>query len=125
MSAGAEPAELAPWSTLEPASSSGCAQSHDGVRAVVQTAAPWIAVEGSPGFRRTPGMNALVRWTPTRVCLEAVEVGYREIEDQGTDARTSLKVMAVARFVGAAAGGGLVGLSASEALRERARCTIE
>jgi hypothetical protein len=120
----APPVELAPWSTLEVASSPACSKSQEGYRAIVQTSLPWMAVQGSFGFRRTPGMTALVRWSPARVCLEAVEVGYREIEDESSPTY-GLKVMAVARFVGAAAGGGFVGTSAETAYREAATCGLD
>lgn len=120
----AQPVELAPWSTLRLASSPECMHDPSGYRAIVQTAVPWVAVEGSLGFWRTPGMTALVRWSPSHVCLEAVEVGYREIKEEH-DPQYGLKVMAVARFVGAGAGGGLVGASAEDEVRAPATCTLE
>jgi hypothetical protein len=119
-----QPVELAPWSTLRSASSAECAHDKGGYRAIVQTAVPWVAVEGSLGMRRTPGMTALVRWSPSRVCVEAVEAGYRDIEEE-RDPQYGLKVMAVARFVGAGAGGGLVGASAEEEVRAPATCSLE
>ncbi|MGC4090237.1 MAG: hypothetical protein QM756_20630 [Polyangiaceae bacterium] len=66
------PVELAPWATLELASSPACA-GNSGYRAVVQTRKPWVELEGAKGFSLPPGMSALVRWSPERVCLEAVE----------------------------------------------------
>ena len=93
-----------------------------GYRAVIQTGLPWVTVDGSPGFRRTPGMSAMVRWGKDRVCLESVEVGYEELKDSSSPTY-GLKVMAVARFVGAGAGAGLVGTAARRpsASRPRAR----
>ncbi len=118
---GAPPVELAPWSTLEGATSPACSHGADGVRAIVQTALPWVTVDDSSGFARTPGMTALVRWSPQRVCLEALEVGYREIED----GNVRYDVMAAVRFVGSAPGSGFVGTSATAASRQRATCQLE
>ena len=125
LAAGAPPVELAPWSKVEIASSAACQGDRAGYRAVIQTGLPWITVEGAPGFRfRTPGMSAMVRWGKDRVCLEAVEIGYGEIEDSSSPTY-GLKVMAVARFVGAGAGGGLVGTGREGTVRQVGRCTIE
>jgi hypothetical protein len=69
-------------------------------------------------------MSAMVRWGKDRVCLEAVEVGYGEIEDCSSPTY-GLKVMAVARFVGAGAGGGLVGTGREGTVRQMGTCTME
>jgi hypothetical protein len=124
---GAPPIELAPWSTLELATSPACAKEHGGYRAIVQTLAPWISVDGALGFRRAPGTRALVRWSTSRVCLEAVEAGYRQLEaEEGEQrGRQDVEVTAVARFVGAAPGGGLVGTTAASEVRTPAKCTVE
>jgi hypothetical protein len=121
----APPVELAPWSAIEPATSAACSRPSDAVRVLVQTRVPWVAVEGSLGFRRQPGMSAVVRWGRDRICLEALEVGYREIEDPGQSPLYSVRVMAVARFVGAGVGAGLVGMSRSDAYRAPATCKLE
>ncbi len=120
----APPVELAPWSTLESATSSACLRPSDAFRVLVQTPVPWVTMDGSLGFRRQPGMTALVRWGRDRVCLEAVELGDREIEDEA-EGQYGVQVMAVARFTGAGAGAGLVGMSRSEAYRAAATCTLE
>jgi hypothetical protein len=126
LTAAAPPVALAPWSKLEVASSPACTRDRAGYRAVVQTGLPWVTVEGSPGFPfRTPGMSAIVRWGKDRVCLEAVEVGYKEIEDPSSGPPYGLKVMAVARFVGTGAGAGLVGTSREATVRQPVTCTLE
>jgi hypothetical protein len=120
----APPVELAPWSALEPATSAACSRPSDAVRLLVQTPVPWITVEGSLGFRRQPGMTAVLRWGRDRICLEALEAGYRELEDPA-DRQYGVQVMAVARFAGAGAGAGLVGASRSEVYRVPATCKLE
>jgi hypothetical protein len=125
LSVDAAPVELAPWSTLEPASSPACmARDDDAVRSLIQTAVAWVTVDGALGFREPPGMTALVRWGRRRVCLEAIEVGYRQIK-QDDAPRYGVQVMAVARFVGARPGAGLVGLTRSETYRVPASCRLE
>jgi hypothetical protein len=120
----AAPIELAPWSTLEPATSAACAAKADGVRALVQTVVPWVSVEGATPFRRPPGMTAIVRWGRERVCLEAIEAGDRSIED-AADPLHGTQIMAVARFASGNAAAGLVGIGPNEAYRVAASCTLE
>jgi hypothetical protein len=59
---------MAPWSTLQLATSPAYARGDDGVRALVQTPTAWGNVAGSGSFHITPGMSALVRWSRDRVC---------------------------------------------------------
>ena len=125
LSGASAPVELASWSKVEIASSAACQRDHEGYRAVIQTGLPWIAMAGSLGFPfRTPGMSAMVRWSKDHVCLESVEVGYRQMEDSSSPT-DGLKVMAVARFVGAGAEGGLVGTGREATVREPAKCALE
>jgi hypothetical protein len=125
LSPGAPPIELAPWSKVEMASSPACTSDRTGYRAVIQTGVPWIALEGAPGFRfRTPGMSAIVRWSKARVCIESIELGYAQLDD-GSSPTYGLKVMAVARFVGAVSGAGFVGTGRDALVRQTAKCTIE
>ena len=124
---GGPPVELAPWSAIEPATSPACAPAamgSDAVRALIQTAAPWIDVEGARGFWRRPGTTAIVRWGREHVCLEAVEGGYRQINQPG-DPRYGAQVMAVARFTGADAGAAFVGMTGTEAFRSPATSRLE
>jgi hypothetical protein len=112
------PLELAPWSTLQVASSAACAGG-DGFRAVIQTQQPWLGLDGANS--RSP-MTALVRWSTERVCLEAVELGYRNIPTDGS--QQPLTVVAVARFVGSDAGHAFVGNEASAQVRVSASCEL-
>ena len=113
------PLELAPWSTLQVASSAACAGG-DGFRAVIQTHRPWLRLDGASSH--LSAMTALVRWSTERVCLEAVELGYRTIPT--ADSQPSLTVLAVARFVGRDAGYAFVGNEASAQVRVSASCEL-
>jgi hypothetical protein len=115
---------LAPWSTLELASSPACSQNDDGVRAIIQTPHPWVTVAGGGGFFREPGMTALVRWSATRVCLEAVEVGYRAVKAPKDYGHPFADVMLVARFVGEGTGAAFVGLSETSEYHETVSCEL-
>ncbi|HEY3254319.1 MAG TPA: hypothetical protein VGJ91_10235 [Polyangiaceae bacterium] len=119
LSADDAPLELAPWSTLELASSSVCTGG-DGYRAIVQTGATWLELPGATS-EGTAGMTALVRWSAERVCLEAVEVGFSSLK---LSEKQRMQVSAVARFVGAQSGAAFVGTEGSAALREPASCEL-
>ncbi len=77
------PIPLAPWSTMTLASDPACralaalspSDPNGGWRAIIQTQGPWISIN-APGLTADPDAPSLlrVRWTPTRVCLEAAEV---------------------------------------------------
>jgi hypothetical protein len=112
------PLELAPWSTLQVASSAACAGG-DGFRAVIQTQRPWLRLDGA---NSRSSMTALVRWSTERVCLEAVELGYRNIPTDGSP--QPLTVLAVARFVGPDAVAAFVGNEASAQVRVSASCEL-
>jgi hypothetical protein len=127
------PLELAPWSSLEPATSHACTRSSDGYRAIVQTKVAWVEVEGArPAW---PGMTALVRWSPERVCLEALEVGLRldtahqdplrdNIENLESRLDSQVAVLVVARFTGADRRAAFVGTGAQRTIREPAVCEL-
>jgi photosystem II stability/assembly factor-like uncharacterized protein len=116
LSADAPPVELAPWSSLEPATSPACKKG-DGYRALIQTAAPWIELEGARFSGIAPGMNAIVRWSPERVCLEAVELGFREQAGSVT-----FPVLLVARFTAQDASAAFVGSSTAASVHEVTQC---
>ena len=120
LSGDAPPVELAPWSTLDVATSSGC-NGGDGYRAIVQTGKAWLDVSGA-SRTRSAGMTALVRWSAERVCLEAVEVGFGSVESEQS---RPLHVSAVARFVGARPEAAFIGTESSVMVREPASCTLE
>jgi hypothetical protein len=77
------PIALAPWSTMTLASDPACRalaalspnDPNGGWRAILQTAGPWISIH-APGLNADPDAPTLlrVRWTQTRVCLEAAEI---------------------------------------------------
>jgi len=123
LSADAAPVALAPWSTLELATSPACAgrdAGGDGFRAIVQTAKAWFDVGASPDAN--PGMTALVRWGTQRVCLEAVEVGFDSLavpESRG------VRISALARFAGPKPGAAFVGFESDAALRAPAVCELK
>jgi hypothetical protein len=126
----APPVELAPWSTLEVATSAACSRSDDGARAIIQTQFPWVTVAGSSGFGgapkfpEQPGMKALVRWSKERVCLEAIELGYRGLVEPESWRHRLTDVMLVARFVGRDPGAALLAFNASAAYRETVSCRL-
>jgi hypothetical protein len=129
LTADGPPVELAPWATLEPATSAACAQG-GGYRALIQTATPWIEVEGARFSGLSPGMSAIVRWSPERVCLEALEVGLRE--QAASPARPDpklrpgppIQVMIVARFTGKDASSAFVGTTTAASVHEAAKCEL-
>lgn len=66
---------LAPWSSAVTADDPSCAQTDDAYRAILQTATSWLRIAGRPiADAATSGMTARVRWSPSRLCIEAVEV---------------------------------------------------
>jgi hypothetical protein len=127
LSADGAPVELAPWSSLEPATSPACAKG-GGYRALIQTASPWIDLEGAQWSWNAPGMSAIVRWSPERVCLEAVELGFREhaggVVKSSPTAKSaeSFPLTLVARFTRGDSSTAFVGTSLTASTREPAKC---
>jgi hypothetical protein len=123
------PVELAPWASLEPATSPACAKG-DGYRALIQTSVPWLEVEGATLSHFTPGMSAIVRWSAERVCLEAVEIGLRDEPDGAQPAdptlepRTPIRVLVVGRFAGKDAGSAFVGTGTTSGVLEPVKCEL-
>jgi hypothetical protein len=115
LTADAPPVELAPWASLELATSPACAKG-DGYRTLIQTLPPWIEVEGPRASSSTLGMSAIVRWSAERVCLEAVEIGLAPA--------ASIQVKLVAWFTGAAARSTFVSASTTESVYEHATCEL-
>jgi hypothetical protein len=118
LSADAAPLALAPWSTLELATSPDCA-GEDGYRAIVQSERGWLDTDAPPD--PGAGMTALVRWGTEHVCLEAVEIGYgsRKIEGWG-----AFRISAVARFAGAQPSAAFIGTESDATLRDPAICEL-
>jgi hypothetical protein len=107
---------LAAWSTLAADGAPGC-EGNDGVRAVVSTSPSWIQV--GPSAPDSGHMIARVRWSTSRVCLEAVEVTNATHETPSGDAESQL----VATF-GAKPAGGLVLVGRGVELREPRKCEL-
>jgi hypothetical protein len=120
LTSSSEPIALAPWSTLELASSPACSSSSDGYRALIQPPASWLA--SAPNTRQ-PSMSAIVRWSSTRVCLEAVEAPSASPPDPATDPRTN-EAWLVARFVGKAPGAALITQKGEERYRQPVACEV-
>ncbi|HTJ84106.1 MAG TPA: hypothetical protein VL400_20445, partial [Polyangiaceae bacterium] len=70
---GAAPVALAPWSTLEDATSPACAAGH-GFHAVITSRAPWVRFGAPLEDGSDHVMIAKVRWGTDRVCLDGIEV---------------------------------------------------
>jgi hypothetical protein len=88
---------LAPWDTLQSADTPACQQDPSGFRAILLTRGPWVSVTDSEApLVGTAGSMTLVRWSPERVCVEALETDAGTwTTDQG-DMNTTV----VARFDG-------------------------
>ena len=84
---GAGVTALAAWSTLTPAEDAACKSDTGGWRATIQTQLAWIRLSGADtnAMEDTP-MAARVRWSTTRVCLEAVELRAEDIQMTTTGA---------------------------------------
>ncbi|MEO8874423.1 MAG: hypothetical protein ABI461_02455, partial [Polyangiaceae bacterium] len=113
------PIALAPWSTMTLASDPACHalaalppnDPNSGWRAIIQTARPWISIN-APGLSADEDVPTLmrVRWTTTRVCLEAAEIRLppskvRTQMKSGSDSAASpidfdAQMWLVARFTG-------------------------
>jgi hypothetical protein len=80
---GGAPTALAPWSTLEPGDSAAC-KAEPGWRATVYALAPWLRVAGGEQLRVNDEaiMLARVKWSTSRVCLEAVELRLADKEQR-------------------------------------------
>jgi hypothetical protein len=136
--AGAVP--LAPWSTLVPADDPACRADTAGWRATLQSMAPWLRLSGPPELRSgdTPGtMLARVKWSPARVCLEAVEVRVADTGDGSATSGTPFgsvwdspaETWLVARFVAgpiasSAPSAGRAVVVAGGELRQPVECTL-
>jgi hypothetical protein len=112
LSPPSEPLALAPWSTLELASSPACSTSRDGYRALIQTPESWLDAEPPGG---NSAMTAIVRWSSARVCLEAVEAPNGFGPGRGH---------LVARFAGRNQGAALLTETGNEMHRQPVTCRL-
>jgi hypothetical protein len=129
---GAPPISLAPWSTLASAEDAACKAEKSGWRATVQVIAPWIKLVGAAELRGVDvaPMLARVRWSASRVCLEAVEVRAQDASvagapssDFGTPWDAPVQAWVVARFAGGVAAGRVVVVAGGE-MRQPLECTL-
>ena len=117
---GRPPIALAPWSTLTQADAPEC-KGDDGVRAILQTQLPWIGLEGSKSTDASDVHLMRVRWSETRVCLEAAEVDGPTLETPDGGSNPS---WVTASFGGKDAGAGLVLMTQGAELRQPRACTL-
>jgi hypothetical protein len=130
---GAPAQILAPWSTLVTADDPACKNDPGGWRVTLQTMAAWIRLTGAADLRAADDgrMFARVRWSPTRVCLEAVELRTQDLfvpggntpSQFGTAWDAPVESWAVARFVGGGAAGRVVMLPGAE-VRQPLECKL-
>jgi hypothetical protein len=97
---GGSPVALASWSTLTSAADPACVADGRGWRAIFETPVPWVTLAGGTLEGPEEPMLARVRWSPDRVCLEAIELHAEEFAWPGEGATNSF---VVARFAGSAA----------------------
>lgn len=129
---GAPAVPLAAWSTLLPADDPACKSDGAGWRATVQALGPWLRLAGSAELRGGDDapMLARVRWSPARVCLEAVElrapdttVPAPSTSQFGSAWDQPLETWIVARYAGGASAG-RIAVTAGAELRQPLECTL-
>ena len=129
---GAPALALAAWSTLTPADDPACKSDATGWRATLQTMLPWLRVVGAGDLHGAEDarMLARVRWSATRVCLEAVELRTEDVGSSGMSGAPfgspwdiPAESWAVARFAGGESAGRVVVLPGAE-LRQPLECKL-
>jgi hypothetical protein len=131
---GAPAIALAPWSTLAPADDPACKADPAGWRVTVQTIAPWMRLTASVAdLRRMEDafMLARLRWSPTRVCIEAVELRTEDMavpsagptSPWGTPWDAPVESWVVVRFAGGTQAGRVVVFAGGE-LRQPLECKL-
>jgi hypothetical protein len=130
---GAPAVPLAPWSTLAPADDPACKADGAGWRVTLQTIAPWVHLAGAGDLRGMEDafMLARVRWSTSRVCLEAVELRSQDTTPSnggsgspfGTALDQPVESWVVARYSGVAAAGRVVVVAGGE-LRQPLECKL-
>jgi hypothetical protein len=115
---GKAPVALAAWSTLAPFEQ--CSSDPAAARALFATTEHWVALTHPNADETTPGMMAAVRWSPTKVCAEALEIasGTQDIGDR------SLEMRVLARLVSPAAASRR-GIGLGGELTETATCKLQ
>jgi hypothetical protein len=114
--AGRPPAVLAPWDTLETATSPGC-EGHEGAALALAAPAAWLST--GAGVDPSQVTWLALRWSGERVCLEAVDAPGVRIDTpvRELDART------IARF-DPRAGAALLAIGEGVELRDRRSCEL-
>jgi hypothetical protein len=82
---------------------------------------PWIGLEGSKSTEGSDVHLMRVRWSETRICLEAAEVDGPVIETPDGGSNPS---WVTASFGGKDAGAGLVLMTQGAELRQPRSCTL-
>jgi hypothetical protein len=103
-SGGAQVSALAPWSALISADDPACKSDASGWRATIQTVAAWIKLSGTDTNAQDDApMVARVRWSASRVCLEAVELRAEDIQMSTSGSASALPALGFGhrRFGGA------------------------
>jgi hypothetical protein len=130
--AGVVAVTLAPWSTLLPADDPACKADGAAWRVTLQSALPWLRLAGSAEIRAGDDavMLARVRWSPARVCLEAVELRAADTTptSQGTSPFGSawdqaLETWVVARYAGGPSAGRVV-VTAGAEIHQPLSCSL-
>lgn len=115
---GKAPVALAPWSTLS--AFEQCASDAAAARTLFSTTERWVALSHPNADETTPGMLAALRWSPTRVCAEALEIasGTQDVGDR------SLEMHVVAKLA-PPAGASRRGIGLGGELTEAASCKLQ
>ena len=115
---------LAPWSTLASADDPACRADLSGYRAVVQIQDTWInlrSARSGEGATASRAMSARVRWSPSRVCLEAVELEETATTLLGGD---TIEAAVVARFTGRSPAAARIGMKPGAEMRQPLTCKL-
>ena len=114
---------LAPWSRLFLADAPECRPAPNDFRAILQTSRAWLRlVDGGvpvPEDALDPGMFAVLRVSPERLCLEAVELG-----DVAAPPNQVVETRVAARFVGRARGAARLGFGRAFEFHQPLACSL-
>jgi hypothetical protein len=112
---------LAPWSTLAAAEDPACSGDPSGYRAILRTQAPWVRLRSSRSWgAAVSAMTAAVRWSPSRACLEAIELPDGPLT---IDANSSTEMSVVARLARPALAG-RIGARIGAEIRQPLSCAL-
>lgn len=124
---GGAPIVLAPWSTLATADTAACRADPSGWRATLATSGSWVRF-AQKSLRASDSTTTLlrVRWSATRVCLEAIELrrSTYDVTRARGGARHALDPWLVARFGGPKPEAAFVAVDAGREWRQPVRCAL-